>query len=161
MKWYGNIKKISIDFNKDGVFEYNETYLANGSVRKEWAKADLSNAQLVTDVVYTLLPSSDEVVEWKHPLTANMVLLRFSDGEPRTVETSGLKIPILHENASKVYWFKSIPNFAGNIEGVLETELNNSSSPIFSCIVEVAGGSVFAVKAGGHIFAEFVGNEVQ
>ena len=158
---YGNIKKISIDFNKDGVFEYNETYLANGSVRKEWAQADLSNAQLVTDVVYTLLPSSDEVVEWKHPLTANMVLLRFSDGEPRTVETSGLKIPILHENASKVYWFKSIPNFAGNIEGVLETELNNNSSPIFSCIVEVAGGSVFAVKAGGHIFAEFVGNEVQ
>ena len=158
---YGNIKKISVDFNKDGVFEYNESYLPNGSVRKEWAEADLSNAHLTTDVVYTLLPSSDEIVEWKHPLTGKVVVLRFSDYEPRTVQISEVKIPILHENASKVFWFKSIPHFAGNIEGVLEVELNNSSSPIFSCIVEVAGGSVFAVKAGGHIFAEFVGNEMQ
>lgn len=158
---YGNIKKISVDFNKDGVFEYNEFYLANGSVRKEWANAGLSNAHLITDVVYTLLPSSDEVVEWTHPLTGKPVLLRFSNGEPRTVETLGIKIPVLHETTSPIYWFKGIPHFAGNIAGVLEEEFNNSSSPIFSCIVEVAGGSVFAFKAGGHIFAEFVDNQMQ
>lgn len=158
---YGNIKKISVDFNKDGIFEYNEFYLANGSVRKEWADTNPSNAHLTTDVVYTLLSSSDEVVEWTHPLTGKVVSLRFSDGEPLTVQISGVKIPILHENTSPIYWFKNIPNFAGNITGVLEEELNNNSSPIFSCIVEVAGGSVFAVKAGGHIFAEFVGDQVQ
>ncbi|MGP1415337.1 MAG: hypothetical protein ACTTJ6_05295 [Treponema sp.] len=156
---YGNIKKISIDFNKDGVFEYNESYLANGSVRKEWVDASLSDAHLTTDVVYTLLPSSDEIVEWVHPLTGKLVSLRFSDGEPRTVETLGVKIPVLHETTSPIYWFKSIPHFAGSIVGVLEEEFNNSSSPIFSCIVEVAGGSVFAFKVGGRIFAEFVGEQ--
>ncbi|MGP1520472.1 MAG: hypothetical protein ACTTIZ_03040 [Treponema sp.] len=156
---YGNIKKISIDFNKDGVFEYNESYLANGSVRKEWVDASLSDAHLTTDVVYTLLPSSDEIVEWEHPLTGKLVSLRFSDGEPRTVETLGVKIPVLHETTSPIYWFKSIPHFAGSIVGVLEEEFNNSSSPIFSCIVEVAGGSVFAFKVGGRIFAEFVGEQ--
>jgi hypothetical protein len=157
----GNIKKISLDFNKDGIFEYNEYYIANGAVRKQWSSVDLSNARLVKDVVYTLLPSSDEVVEWVHPLTGNSVFLRFSDGEPRTVESHGVKIPILHETTSPIYWFKSIPHFAGNIAGVLEGEFNNSSSPIFSCIVEVAGGSVFAFKAGGRIFAEFVSDQVQ
>ena len=44
---------------------------------------------------------------------------------------------------------------------MLEEEFNRSESPIISCIVEVAGGSVFAVKAGGHIFAEFVGDQTQ
>jgi len=158
---YGKVKKISIDFNKDGIFEYNEFYFANGSVRKEWASVALSDARLVKDVVYTLLPSSDEVVEWVHPLTGKVVRLRFSDGEPRTVETSGVKIPILHETTSPIYWFKSIPHFSGSLASVLEEEFNRSESPIISCIVEVAGGSVFAVKAGGHIFAEFVGDQTQ
>ena len=158
---YGNVRKISVDFNKDGIFEYNETYLANGSVRKEWVDASLSDAHLSTDVVYTLLASSDEIVEWTHPLTGKAVVLRFSDGEPHTVQTSGIETPIIHENNSSIYWFKSVPHFAGNIVGVIEKEFNNTSSPVFSCIIEVAGGSVFAVKAGGRIFAEFVGDQVQ
>ncbi len=156
---YGNLKKISVDFNKDGIFEYKESYLANGAVRKEWADAGLSNAHLITNVVYTLLPSSDEVVEWVHPLSGKIMKLKYSDGKPSTVEASGLEFPILNETNSTIYWFKSVPHFAHSVAGVLEEEFSDTSSPIFSCIVEVAGGSVFAVKAGGHIFAEFVGDQ--
>ncbi|MGP1437938.1 MAG: hypothetical protein ACTTKH_02565 [Treponema sp.] len=158
---YGNIKKISVDFNKDGFFEYKESYLANGAIRKEWADAGLSNAHLVTNVVYTLLPSDDEVVEWGHPLSGKIVKLKYTDGEPNTVEASGVDIPILHETNSPVYWFKSIPSFATSVASILEEEFKDNSSPIFSCMVEVAGGNVFAVKAGGRIFAEFFGNQVQ
>ena len=85
--------------------------------------------------------------------------LKYSDGKPSTVEASGLEFPILNETNSSIYWFKSVPHFAHSVAGVLEEEFSDTSSPIFSCIVEVAGGSVFAVKAGGHIFAEFVGDQ--
>lgn len=151
----GNVVKISIDFNKDGIFEYNEIYERNGIIRKEWTSG-LPNGRPLNKIVYTVYPSSDSVVQWTHPLDGKIVKLHYSKDEPNSVDIAGSNFPVFKDNGSNVYWFRSIPAVGSAISKILEEKLEKKGSPILSCIVEVGGGAVFAVKSGDAIFAEFV-----
>jgi len=153
----GNIKKISLDFNKDGVFEYNEVYEKDGVVQKEWADGGNGRGKILNKVVYSIFSSSKSIVEWTHPLTGKKVKLYYENDEPSYVEMAGKQFSIFRDGSHPIYWFKEVPLFSNSITKLLEEKFNGTtSSPLFSFMVDIKGGSVFVVKSGGHIFAEFL-----
>lgn len=152
----GKIKKISLDFNKDGVFEYTEVYEVNGVVKKEWIDEGVSNGKSFGKVLYTIFSPEASVVEWVHPLKGKAVKLFYEEDEPVGVEIEGFNFPVFKDENSKVYWFKRIPIIGATVAKILEEQFSKTESPIFSCMVEVSGGAVFAVKSAGNIFAEYV-----
>lgn len=158
----GTLYKISLDFNKDGVFEYNETYDANGTIRKEWDDGGVPNGKAINHVTYISFPSDASLVEWVHPVNGKVVRLHYTKNEPSSVDVGQANFPIFKDVEGNIYWFKQIPRNSTNIAikttKTLEEEMAKQPSPLFSCIIEMVGGTVFAVKSGGLIFAEYVGD---
>lgn len=155
---YGNLSKISLDFDKDGVFEYNEVYKANGEVRKEWIGEGQANGNVANKVVYTIYSSEDSLVEWVHPISGKLVRLHYIDGSPSSVDMNGISFPIIKDSEIKLYWFKSVPSASTSFVNIIKEKLKKEASPLFSLMVEVSGGTIFAVKSGGYIFAQYFGD---
>ncbi len=157
----GDLRKISLDFNKDGVFEYNETYESNGTIRKEWDDGGVPNGKSINRVTYISFSSNASVVEWVHPISGKVVRLNYVEKEPSSVDVGQVNFPVFKDVDGNIYWFKQIPNNSAKIASTatkaIEEEMARQPSPLFSCIVEMRGGTVFAVKSGGLIFAEYLG----
>ena len=156
----GTLYKISLDFNKDGIFEYNETYDVNGTIKKEWDDGGASGKS-INRVTYLYFSSDASVVEWVHPISGKVVRLHYTQEEPSSVDVGDMNFPVFKDEEGKIYWFKQIPRNSSNIAvatiKAIEEEMTKQASPLFSSIVEISGGTVFAVKSGGLIFAEYVG----
>jgi len=156
----GHLHKISLDFNKDGVFEYNETYDANGSIKKEWDDGGLHSGKSINRITYTSFSQDASVIEWVHPVSGQLVRLNYIEKEPSSVDVGKTNFPIFKDVEGSIYWFKKIPDNSAKIAmtatKAIEEKMAKEASPLFSCIVEMQGGTVFAVKSGGLIFAEYV-----
>jgi len=157
----GILKRILLDFNKDGVFEYEETYDSNGTIRKKWDDGGVPNGKSINSVTYISFPSNTSVVEWIHPISGKVVRLNYTEEGPSSVDVGQVNFPIFKDVEGNIYWFKKIPKDSANIATTatkaIEKEMEKQESPLFSCIVEMSGGTIFAVKSGGLIFAEYVG----
>ena len=157
----GSLHKISLDFNKDGVFEYTETYDSNGTIRKEWDDGGVPNGKSINHVTYISFPSDASVVEWVHPVSGKTVRLNYTENEPSSVDVGQVNFPVFKDMDENIYWFKQIPRdsayIATTTTKAIEEQMSKQAYPLFSCIVEMKSGTVFAVKSGGLIFAEYVG----
>ncbi|MGP1455732.1 MAG: hypothetical protein ACTTJ7_08270 [Treponema sp.] len=146
----GVLEKISIDVNKNNVFEYYELYQPDQTVVKTWDE----NEDGIPDIQYTQTHSGIDKVVWKHHYTGKQIVINLKQGQPETLLIDATVFPIIKEPSYAVYWLEKRPPFSASISASLENIFNNYYPEMNSYAASVGAYEIFALKSGGLIYVQ-------
>lgn len=146
----GILKKITLDVNKNNLFEYCEEYSDSGKITKMWDNDENG----IYEIVHTLFPNGNETTQWIHPKTGTPVTVQYKSGIPRLLTDGSKTVPLLKDNTQPVYWLNYAPDFSNPIAEKLMSIFTKNDIAVSSCIVTINQQKIFAVRSGGFIFAE-------
>ena len=147
------LKTISIDLNKNKLYEYTEKYNNDFSVTKIWD----DNEDGLGEIFYTTYPDGNSKTEWVHPKLNKLITVKYSDGIPVEIHNGDKKLAILPAGKIPVYWIQMIPDVPeGTNEKIVEI-FNQKDVQVVSYMFQLNEIDVYAVRSGGYIFAEVIG----
>ncbi len=154
---------IAADMDRDGYPEYMEELLPYGGRRISW---DI-DADGIWDIRYIKYGQNsgavmEEEVQYRRPVTGELVSVFCTDGIPRRVETSSGSREIRRDVSENLYWIgktpgEAMPGASGEqaAKKLLE-KYNLEGRPDVSFLTEIDGVRILLVYAGGLYFGEII-----
>lgn len=150
----GVLERISIDMNKNNIFEYYELYQPDQIVVKTWDE----NEDGIPDIQYTQSHTGIDKVMWKHHYTGKQIVINLREGMPETLLIDNTVFPIIKEPSYEVYWLEKRPPFSASVSASLENIFNNYYPEMNSYTASVGAYEIFAMKSGGLIYVQVFPN---
>lgn len=146
----GVLEKISVDSNKNLLYEYYELYRRDGTVVKNWDE----NEDGIPEIQHTEFASGEATTVWKERKSGKAVSVRYRSGVPDKLTIGSRAFSILKEESLPIYWLDKRPALSRRAAEHLIEVFQNSEMNVFSCIIEMNGFELFAVQSGGCIFVQ-------
>ncbi len=148
----GLVAKISVDLNKNKIFEYVENYPNNSSVVKTWD----TNEDGRIDITHSIFKNGNAITEWQHPTKNKQVSVLFSDGIPKKLVDGKKETNIITMSDIPVYWLKQTPPYPKKINEKILEIFNQNELSVVSYMLSINELEVYAIRSGGFIFAEII-----
>ena len=146
----GKLEKISVDINKDKLFEYYEVYKTDGTVIKNWDE----NEDETPEIQYTQFPSGDAQTVWTHRYSGLPVSVYYKDGTPDRLTIGRKNIPLIKEPSYNVYWLEMRPSFSDKVTEKLIELFNDDDSDVEARTVLIGSYELYVVRSGGAVFVQ-------
>lgn len=147
----GRIEKISIDVNKDKLFEYYELHKADGTVIKNWD----ANADGSPEIQYTQFPAGTAQTVWQHRYSGKPVAVYYDkNGMPERLTIGSKNIQLIKEQAYKLYWLEMRPPLADKIAEQIMELFKQTASEVEAYTVEIGNYELYAVRSGNEVFVQ-------
>lgn len=149
----GKLLTVSIDVNRNKIYEYTEKHEAN-SIQKIWDEDEDGE----WEILYTQM-GDYALVKWLHPITNEIIQVDFVKFIPQSIQYLGVKKQLYASAEHTFFWIgKKIEEPALNsaIEKNINNYFNQSLTEVVSYSVTINNINVFAVKSGGVIFAQII-----
>ncbi|PIE98975.1 MAG: hypothetical protein CR988_00710 [Treponema sp.] len=150
----GELETISIDLNKNKLYEYTEKYEHDGTVKKTWD----SNEDSHWEIRYTEYPNGTAQTEWLHPKTLKPVTVNYASQIPQSVTYMNNTSEIIKEDDLPFFWLAQIPSNSELFAKEIMKVFNQTNIPVVSYNVRINGINIFATRSGGFIFADILEN---
>ncbi|MEL3905171.1 MAG: hypothetical protein P1P63_08710 [Treponemataceae bacterium] len=149
----GRLLTVSVDINKNKIYEYSEKHDAN-TIEKIWDENEDGNWE-----VLFLQIGDVSMVKWIHPINGEIVQVDFVKGIPKRIDYLGVKTDVYADAKNNFYWVGSRVDNAelnARIEKEITKYFNQSPVEVVSYSVTINEYNIFAVKSGGVIFAQII-----
>lgn len=146
------LKTISIDLNKNKLYEYTERYASDSSVTKTWD----DNEDGKSEIAYVRYSNGNSKTEWLHPKTNAKVTVTYVKDEPFELYTGNKKEKLIPSGKGPVYWLKKAPDLPAKVNEKIIEIFNQKEVPVVSYVFTINATEVYAIKSGGYIFAEII-----
>lgn len=146
----GMIERISVDINKNKLFEYYELYKTDGTIIKNWD----ANEDGSPEIQYTLFQSGDATTVWKHRYSGKQVTVYYKKGTPERLTIGARNVSLIKERSHELYWLEMRPSFSDKIAQKITELLEQNTSEVESCTVMIGNYELYAVRSGGAIFVQ-------
>lgn len=149
----GKLLTVSVDINKNKIYEYSEKHDAN-SVQKIWDENEDGNWEVLFSQIGDI-----SLVKWIHPINGEIVEVDFVKSVPKTIRYLGVNTEVYADAKNNFYWVGTrVDNHElnGRIEKEITKYFNQSPVEVVSYSVTINDYNIFAVKSGGVIFAQII-----
>ena len=146
----GNLEKISVDVDKNKLFEYYEVYKTDGTVIKNWDE----NEDGTPEIQYTQFPSGNAQTVWKHRYSGLPVSVYYKDGAPERLTIGRTNVPLIKDPSYNVYWLERRPSFSDKVVEKLTEVFADDASDVEAQTVLIGNYELYAVRSGGNIFVQ-------
>ena len=147
---HGKLEKISVDTNKDKVFEYYEVYKTDGTVIKNWDE----NGDGTPEIQYTQFPSGNAQTVWSHRYSGLPVSVYYKNGTPERLTVGRTNVPLIKEPSYNVYWLGMRPSFSDTVTEQLAELFNDDDADVEARTVLIGSYELYAVRSGGAVFVQ-------
>ena len=147
------LKTISIDLNKNKLYEYTERYSRDSIVTKGWDDDEDGK----NEIFYTGYPNGNAKTEWIHPKSNKRITVSYAKNVPFELFDGNKREPIRPSGVEPVYWLGTQPNVPSKINEKIMEIFNRDDLPVVSYMLKINAIEVYAIKSGGYIFAEIIG----
>ena len=148
----GSLEKISVDVNKNKLFEYYELYKADGTVIKNWDE----NEDGTPDIQYTHFPSGNAQTVWKHRYSGLPVAVYYKGGAPERLTIGNTSVPLIKDPSYNVYWLEMRPSFSDKVAEKLVEVFTADASDVEARTVLVGNYELYAVRSEGAVFVQLL-----
>ena len=148
----GALEKISVDTNKNKVFEYYEVYKTDGSVIKKWD----GNEDGTPEIQYTQFPSGNAQTVWTHRYSGLPVSIYYKDGAPERLTIGRTNVPLIKDPSYNVYWLGMRPPFSDTVTEQLSRLFNDNDAGVEAQTVLIGSYELYAVRSGGAVFVQML-----
>ena len=146
----GTLEKISVDTNKDKVFEYYEVYKTDGTVIKNWD----GNEDGTPEIQYTQFPSGNAQTVWTHRYSGLPVSVYYKDGMPERLTVGRTNVPLIKDSSYNLYWLGMCPSFSDKVTERLAELFNDNAADVEARTVLIGSYELYAVRSGGAVFVQ-------
>lgn len=149
----GKLLTVSVDINKNKIYEYSEKHDAN-SVQKIWDENEDGNWEVLFSQIGDI-----SLVKWIHPINGEIVEVDFIKSVPKTIRYLGVNTEVYADAKNNFYWVGTCVDnheLNGRIEKEITKYFNQSPVEVVSYSVTINDYNIFAVKSGGVIFAQII-----
>ena len=148
----GALEKISVDTNKNKVFEYYEVYKTDGSVIKKWD----GNEDGTPEIQYTQFPAGNAQTVWTHRYSGLPVSIYYKDGVPERLTIGRTNVPLIKDPSYNVYWLGMRPPFSDTVTEQLSRLFNDNDAGVEAQTVLIGSYELYAVRSGGAVFVQML-----
>ena len=148
----GALEKISVDTNKNKVFEYYEVYKTDGSVIKKWD----GNEDGTPEIQYTQFPSGNAQTVWTHRYSGLPVSIYYKGGVPERLTIGRTNVPLIKDPSYNVYWLGMRPPFSDTVTEQLSRLFNDNDAGVEAQTVLIGSYELYAVRSGGAVFVQML-----
>ncbi len=148
----GALEKISVDTNKDKVFEYYEVYKTDGTVIKNWD----GNGDGTPEIQYTQFPSGNAQTVWTHRYSGLPVSIYYKDGAPERLTIGRTNVSLIKDPLYNVYWLGMRPSFSDTVTERLIRLFNDDDADVEARTVLIGSYELYAVRSGGAVFVQML-----
>lgn len=149
----GRLESVLVDRNGNRKVEYAESYAGDGAVTRQWD----SDENGIFEISQSVSPGGVETTTWLHPDSGKPVVCIVENGSPRSVSYGGLRLSVLKDPPSSVWWIGRMPASSRDGVKMIEDSFNHDPSAVVSTTVQVEGKRIYAIRTGGILFAEILG----
>lgn len=148
----GKLSAVLVDRNANRTVEYREDYAADGSVTAKWDSDENGSFEI------SQVTSVDGIVRtrWIHPVSGKPVTIVVERGAPRSVSYGSVTVPVVKDPIEDLWWVRRIPANSRAFVKNIAAAFNPGDSSVVSCILDIDGKRVCAVRTGGLVFAELL-----
>ena len=148
----GKLEKISVDTNKDKLFEYYEIYQTDGTVIKNWDE----NGDGTPEIQYTQFPSGNAQTVWTHRYSGLPVSVYYKKGTPDRLTIGKTSMPLIKDPSYNVYWLEMRPSFSDKVAEKLVESFKDTDADLESRTVLIGSYELYAVRSEGAIFVQML-----
>ena len=148
----GKLDKISVDINKNKLFEYYELYKTDGTVIKNWDE----NEDGTPEIQYTQFPSGNAQTVWKHRYSGLPVSVYYKKGTPERLTIGKTSMPLIKDPSYNVYWLEMRPAFSDKVAEKLIELFKNTDSNVEGRTVIIGSYELYAVRSEGAVFVQML-----
>ncbi|AIW90056.1 hypothetical protein JO41_09835 [Treponema sp. OMZ 838] len=148
----GKLDKISVDINKNKLFEYYELYKTDGTVIKNWDE----NEDGTPEIQYTQFPSGNAQTVWKHRYSGLPVSVYYKKGTPERLTIGKTSMPLIKDPSHNVYWLEMRPSFSDKVAEKLIELFKNTDSDVEGRTMIIGSYELYAVRSEGAVFVQML-----
>ena len=148
----GKLDKISVDINKNKLFEYYELYKTDGTVIKNWDE----NEDGTPEIQYTQFPSGNAQTVWKHRYSGLPVSVYYKKGIPERLTIGKTSMPLIKDPSYNVYWLEMRPSFSDKVAEKLIELFKNTDSDVEGRTMIIGSYELYAVRSEGAVFVQML-----
>ena len=148
----GKLEKISVDINKNKLFEYYELYKTDGTVIKNWDE----NEDGTPEIQYTQFPSGNAQTVWKHRYSGLPVSVDYKKGTPERLTIGKTSVPLIKDPSHNVYWLEMRPSFSDKVAEKLTALFKDTDSDVEARTVIIGSYELYAVRSEGAVFVQML-----
>ena len=148
----GKLEKISVDSNKNKLFEYYELYKTDGTVIKNWDE----NEDGTPEIQYTQFPSGNAQTVWKHRYSGLPVSVYYKKGTPERLTIGKTSVPLIKDPSYNIYWLEMRPSFSDKVAEKLAELFKDTDSDVESRMVLIGSYELYAVRSEGAVFVQML-----
>lgn len=146
------LEKISVDVNKNKLFEYYEVYKTDGTVIKNWDE----NEDGAPEIQYTQFPSGNAQTVWKHRFSGLPVSVYYKDGAPERLTIGKTSLPLIKDPSYNIYWLEIRPSFSDKVAEKLVELFKDNDSDVEARTVLIGSYELYAVRSEGTVFIQLL-----
>ena len=148
----GKLEKISVDVNKNKLFEYYEIYKTDGTVIKNWDE----NEDGAPEIQYTQFSSGNAQTVWKHRFSGLPVSVYYKDGAPERLTIGKTSLPLIKDPSYNLYWLEIRPSFSDKVAEKLMELFKDNASDVEARTVLIGSYELYAVRSEGSVFIQLL-----
>ncbi|MGI5090115.1 tetratricopeptide repeat protein [Treponema sp. OMZ 805] len=148
----GKLEKISVDINKNKLFEYYEMYKTDGTIIKNWDK----NEDGIPEIQYTQFPSGNAQTVWKHRYSGLPVSVYYKKGTPERLTIGKTSVPLIKDPTQNIYWLEMRPSFSDKVAEKLAELFKDTNSYMEARTVIIGSYELYAVRSEGAVFVQML-----
>ena len=148
----GKLDKISVDINKNKLFEYYELYKTDGTVIKNWDE----NEDGTPEIQYTQFPSGNAQTVWKHRYSGLPVSVYYKKGTPERLTIGKTSVPLIKDPSHNVYWLEMRPAFSDKVAEKLTALFKDTDSDVEARTILIGSYELYAVRSEGAVFVQML-----
>ena len=148
----GKLDKISVDINKNKLFEYYELYKTDGTVIKNWDE----NEDGTPEIQYTQFPSGNAQTVWKHRYSGLPVSVYYKKGIPERLTIGKTSMPLIKDPSYNVYWLEMRPAFSDKVAEKLTALFKDTDSDVEARTILIGSYELYAVRSEGAVFVQML-----
>ena len=148
----GKLDKISVDINKNKLFEYYELYKTDGTVIKNWDE----NEDGTPEIQYTQFPSGNAQTVWKHRYSGLPVSVYYKDGAPERLTIGKTSVPLIKDPSHNVYWLEMRPSFSDKVAEKVVEVFAADVSDVEARTIAIGNYELYAVRSEGAVFVQLL-----
>ncbi|MEL3907165.1 MAG: tetratricopeptide repeat protein [Treponema sp.] len=146
----GQVQKISVDINKNKLFEYYEIYADDGQITKNWDE----NEDGSPEIQYIRMSSGEEKTVWAHRYSGKPVSVLYREGIPHTLTIGKYQVPLIKEPEYNLYWLELRPSFSNKVAQKLDELSKKSGTEVETFTVIIGNYELYAVRSAGALFVQ-------
>lgn len=148
----GKLEKISVDINKNKLFEYYEMYKTDGTIIKNWDK----NEDGIPEIQYTQFPSGNAQTVWKHRYSGLPVSVYYKKGTLERLTIGKTSVPLIKDPTQNIYWLEMRPSFSDKVAEKLAELFKDTNSYMEARTVIIGSYELYAVRSEGAVFVQML-----